>query len=266
MTEKKEQINLARIIYDAYPHSDLLPIEPDKDCRNLDVLLAKVSDDNIGDGLFKFIVTEIVEGGEGTLDGAIHVTEQAREDVESVLQALYAANATQCNENSKSKPANIMYLFEVQATEYNGEQEYSQSKLIAAENIERARDIAWDYFRQWYDDGDELQVHNTDNPDEFVFVCCSIRLKINSIERITFDKWLKTQIASHSISELPLELTRTRIARSAEELLETCRNITSYTMDLLYKLNNQVNLDDIEEVQQAREAIAKHARIKANQL
>jgi len=31
-----------------------------------------------------------------------------------------------------------MRLYEVQATEYNGEQEYSQSKLLAAENIDQA--------------------------------------------------------------------------------------------------------------------------------
>ena len=86
MTNAKKQINIARMIYEAYPHSDLLPIDPDTDCQNMETLLAKVTDDNIGDGLFKFIVTEIVEGGEGTLDGAIRVTEQAKEDVESVLQ------------------------------------------------------------------------------------------------------------------------------------------------------------------------------------
>ena len=31
-----------------------------------------------------------------------------------------------------------MKLYEVQATEYNGEQEYFQSKLLAAENIDQA--------------------------------------------------------------------------------------------------------------------------------
>jgi len=67
MTNPKKQINIARIIYDAYPHSDLLPIEPDKDCLNMERLLVKVTGDNIGDGLFKFIVTEIVEGGEGSI-------------------------------------------------------------------------------------------------------------------------------------------------------------------------------------------------------
>lgn len=148
MTENKIRINITRIICDAYPHSDLLPIDRDKDCQNMETLLVKVTDENFGDGLFRFIVTEIVEGGERTLDNAIRVTEQAKKDVESVLQALYAA--------------------------------------------------------------------------------------------------------SHS--------------DSAAELLEACRNITSYTMDLLYKLDNQVDLSEIEEVQQARDAIDKHTRIISNQL
>ena len=88
MTRTKEEINIARIVYDAYPHSDLLPIDPDQDCRTLPNLLGRVTGENIGDGLFKFIVVEIVEGGEGTLTGAIRVLEQARADVEAVLQAL----------------------------------------------------------------------------------------------------------------------------------------------------------------------------------
>ena len=92
MTKIKKEINIARIIYDAYPHADLLPIDPEHDCRNLQTLLSKVNSENIGDGLFRFIVVEIIEGGESTLDGAIRVMERAREDVETVLQALYAAN------------------------------------------------------------------------------------------------------------------------------------------------------------------------------
>ena len=91
MTETNKETNIARIIYEAYPHSDLLPIEPDTDCINLETLLKKVTFDNIGDDLFKFIVTEIVEGGEGTLDGAIKVIERAREDIKSVLNSLQSA-------------------------------------------------------------------------------------------------------------------------------------------------------------------------------
>ena len=88
MTNTKEQTNIARMVYDAYPHADLLPIEPDRDCCSLRSLLARVTHENIGDGLFTFIVVEMVEGGEGTLAGAIRVLEQARADVDSVLQAL----------------------------------------------------------------------------------------------------------------------------------------------------------------------------------
>ena len=88
MTKTKEEINIARIVYDAYPHADLLPIEPEQDCRTLQTLLAKVTGENIGDSLFKFMVVEIIEGGESTLDGAIRVLEQAKADVEAVLQTL----------------------------------------------------------------------------------------------------------------------------------------------------------------------------------
>ena len=97
MTKIKKEINIARIIYDAYPHADLLPIDPEHDCRNLQTLLSKVNSENIGDGLFMFIVVEIIEGGESTLDGAIRVMERAREDVEAVLQALQAV----VNQNDK---------------------------------------------------------------------------------------------------------------------------------------------------------------------
>jgi len=100
MTKTKKEINIARVIYDAYPHADLLPINPEQDCRSLRDLLAKVTGENIGDGLFKFIVVEIVEGGESSLDGAVRVMERAREDVEAVLQALRASSV---NQNNKSK-------------------------------------------------------------------------------------------------------------------------------------------------------------------
>ena len=82
------EINIARVVYDAYPHSDLLPIDPEQDCRSLQSLLAKVTTENIGDSLFRFIIVEIVEGGESTLDGAIQVLERAKADVDAVLQAI----------------------------------------------------------------------------------------------------------------------------------------------------------------------------------
>ena len=157
-----------------------------------------------------------------------------------------------------------MKLYEVQATEYNGEQEYFQSKLLAAENIDRAWQMARDYFRQWYDDGDKPRDHNTDNPDEFDFISGCIRLKIKSVQETTVDEWIKTQIALHSIPELPDELKATSIASSAADLLEACKVLTSYTMDLLYRLDNQINLSDVEEIQQAKYAVAKYTSVVAN--
>ncbi|RKY12547.1 MAG: hypothetical protein DRP65_00810 [Planctomycetota bacterium] len=151
-----------------------------------------------------------------------------------------------------------MKLFEVQATEYNGEQEYFQSKLFAAENIDWAWEVARGYFRQWYDDGDEPEYHNTDNRDEFEFVGGCIRLKIKNIQETTLDEWMKSQIRLHSIAELPDELMTRRITGSAADLLEACKVLTSYTTDLLYRLDNQINLDGVEELQQAKDAIAKY--------
>lgn len=92
MAKTKEKTNIARIIYDAYPHADLLPIDPEQDCRNLNTLLLKVTRERLGDGLFEFMVVEIVEGGESSLAGAIRVMERAKDDVESVLEALRTAS------------------------------------------------------------------------------------------------------------------------------------------------------------------------------
>jgi hypothetical protein len=88
---KAQKINIPRLVYDSYPHSDLLPLDPERDCRDLRALMEKVRGTDIGDTLFKFLVFEIVEGGEGTLDGAIRVIERARDDVDAVLQALIRA-------------------------------------------------------------------------------------------------------------------------------------------------------------------------------
>ena len=45
--------------------------------------------------MFKFMVVEIIEGGDSTLDGAIQVLEQSKADVEAVLKALRDAGADQ---------------------------------------------------------------------------------------------------------------------------------------------------------------------------
>jgi hypothetical protein len=157
-----------------------------------------------------------------------------------------------------------MKLYEVHATEYNGEQEYFQSKLLAAKNIKHARQIARDYFRQWYDDGDKPQEHNTDNPDQFEFINGCIRLRIKSVQKVALDDWIRKQIVLNNITEMPDELMTTEIASSSAQLFEACNVLTSYTMDLLRRLDNQVNMDDVEEIQQAKEAIAKYMKITVN--
>ena len=43
----------------------------------MDDLLERVTTQDIGDTLFKFFVTETIEGGEGTLEGAVRVLERA---------------------------------------------------------------------------------------------------------------------------------------------------------------------------------------------
>jgi hypothetical protein len=91
---KTQRPNLARIVYDAYPNSDLLPLDPDSDCRDLRTLMHRAQGDGVGDGLFRFLVIEMVEGGEGTLSGAIRVVTRARDDVEAVLHALILARNT----------------------------------------------------------------------------------------------------------------------------------------------------------------------------
>ena len=83
--------NIARIVYDSYPHSDVLPIDPNTDCRDLRTLMHRGRSDDIGDSLFRFLLVEIVEGGEGTLDGAIRVVRRAKDDVQAVLQGLIRA-------------------------------------------------------------------------------------------------------------------------------------------------------------------------------
>ena len=51
---KTQRPNLARIVYDAYPDSDLLPLDPDTDCHDLRMLMHSVWGDGIGDGCSGF--------------------------------------------------------------------------------------------------------------------------------------------------------------------------------------------------------------------
>ncbi len=115
-----------------------------------------------------------------------------------------------------------MQLYDLQATECNGKQEYSQTKLLAAENIDQAWQMARDYFRQWYDDGDDSEKHNTDNPNEFNFNGGSISLEIDSIAETTVERWKEQQVHLHSIGLLP----ETKSAQKrCEALLDACEHI-----------------------------------------
>ena len=58
------------------------------------------------------------------------------------------------------------------------------------------------------------------------------------------------------------ELMITQIPDSAAGLLEACKVLTSYTVDLLYRLDDQIDLDDVEEIQQAKAAIARYNSAK----
>jgi len=60
------------------------------------------------------------------------------------------------------------------------------------------------------------------------------------------------------------ELMTTRLSGSAVDLLEACKGLTSYTSQLLRQLNDQVDMSDIEEIQQAKAAIAKYRPADVN--
>jgi len=114
-----------------------------------------------------------------------------------------------------------MRLYEVKTTEYNGEQEYSNSHLIAARNIDEARDSARAYFEKWYEDGDDKHA-DPDYPDRFEFVGGSIILTIDSVTETTRERWIQEQVHLHSIGKLP----KTKSAhKKCRELLAVCKHI-----------------------------------------
>jgi len=119
-----------------------------------------------------------------------------------------------------------MRLYQVQATECNGRPEYAHSKLLAAEDIDQAWQMARDYFKQWYDDGDEPETHSTDNPNEFKFVGGSISLEIDRITETTLERWKQQQVDLHSINILPE-------AKSAHEKLEALLEVCEYIRECL---------------------------------
>jgi len=114
-----------------------------------------------------------------------------------------------------------MKLYEVKATEYNGEQEYSNSHLLAARNIDEAWNSARAYFEKWYEDGDSKHA-DPDYPDRFEFVGGCIILEIDSITETTLEHWKQQQVHLHSIGKLP----RAKSAhKKCKALLAVCKHI-----------------------------------------
>ena len=56
-------MNLARILYESFPHADLMNLDPSTDLNELATLNEAAKD--CGDPLFRFIVNEATEGAEG---------------------------------------------------------------------------------------------------------------------------------------------------------------------------------------------------------
>lgn len=98
-------MNIAKLIYDAFPFSSDLDIDPLTDLKDLDTLYKAVISKpvaELGDGLFRFIVVEIMEGAElvGIMEGAelsdgviskqraIDVMERAIADIQCIVDAL----------------------------------------------------------------------------------------------------------------------------------------------------------------------------------
>ena len=99
-----------------------------------------------------------------------------------------------------------MKLYEVRTTEYNGEQEYSFSHLLAAKNLRHAKEIARKYFKNWYQD-DEKGNLNKDDPDSFEFINGTIILRITGVVETTLEEWLDRQIELHRVNKLPKDKT-----------------------------------------------------------
>jgi len=109
-----------------------------------------------------------------------------------------------------------MKLFEIHATEYNGEQEYSNNHILAAEDIDEAWQTAREYFSQWYDDGDEPDEHETDDPDRFEYCGGCIGLKIKGVGETTIEDWIRSRITYHTIGSLPAHLLDTDLLKVAK--------------------------------------------------
>lgn len=87
MAKKNFSVGLAKAIYDAYPHSDLLPIDPPTAKTTMEYFVDEC--ECCGDTLFEFIVGELLEGGTGedgkmNVEACLRVTKNAIKDLEAI--------------------------------------------------------------------------------------------------------------------------------------------------------------------------------------
>ncbi len=114
-----------------------------------------------------------------------------------------------------------MKLFEVRTTEHNGEQEYSNSHLLAARDIGQARSLAREFFKTWYEDG-KARHADQDDSDKFEFLDGCIILEIDSIVEVDLEEWKQRQVELHSIGKLPMVK---RQCKGCKALIEACAYI-----------------------------------------
>jgi len=84
--------DLARIVVESYPNFDLCGIDPN--VQSLEALQRSIQ----GDSLLAFIVTELREGVDGTLEDAIRLMTTARNDIQAVVDGLEAGAAARLRE------------------------------------------------------------------------------------------------------------------------------------------------------------------------
>src|SRR3990172_3056275 len=71
MAKTKSKLLPAKLIYDNYPHGDLLPVCPPRKGESLEHWEERCAvSQQCGDGLFRFIVRELIECGDGGLQDA----------------------------------------------------------------------------------------------------------------------------------------------------------------------------------------------------
>lgn len=102
---------------------------------------------------------------------------------------------------------------------------------------------------------------NYEKDQEGKFVCISQEFVAG--DEVDFKDDLGNAIKPPNHKYQPFEMVACNKEKPAlgfleAQLLEACKTITSYTSELLYQMDDQVNTDDIDEVKQAKDAIESY--------